>query len=205
MELVITLLLIGWIISGIAGAAKRAAKSSPGPDVFQTVVVPPEHMRQLGATTVVVPPDHVRHIAAPAVITPPVGRFAVFEESTSELEMDELETDELAGDTELQLYREAQAEVRSMEPLDSREVVLMSTEARPLPAFAQSLEHEVDWTVEHERFHQRYVDRKAPAHHAQRGLMDDMRDPAMLRRAVLMAEILGPPVGLHGSADPADR
>ncbi|HEY0025640.1 MAG TPA: hypothetical protein VGB24_22325 [Longimicrobium sp.] len=185
MELIITLLVIGWIVSGIAGAAKRAGKQVPPPAVFQTIVVPPEH---------------VRHIAAPAVIAPPAGRFAVFEESTSELD-----TDELADDTELQLYREAQAEVHSMEPLDSREVVLTTTEARPLPVRAESLEHEVDWTVEHERFHQRYVDRKAPAHHAQRGLMDDMRDPAMLRRAVLMAEILGPPVGLHGSTDPADR
>ena len=185
MGVIITLLVIGWIISGIVGAARRAPKKVPGPDVFQPVVVRPEHMRQIGTL---------------AVITPPQGRFAVFEESTSELE-----TDELAGDTELQLYREAQAEVRSMEPLDSREVVLMSTEARLVPVRAESLEQEVDWTVEHERFHRRYVDRKAPAHHAQHGLMDDMRDPAMLRRAVLMAEILGPPVGLRGSADPADR
>jgi hypothetical protein len=184
MEVIFTLLVIFWIVSGIVSAANRA-KKVPGPDVFQTVVVPPEH---------------VRHLAAPAVTTLPPGRFAVFEESTSEFD-----TDELAGDTELQLYREAQAEVRSMEPLDSREVVLTTTEARPLPVRVESLEHEVDWTAEHERFHQRYVDRKAPAHHAQRGLMDDMRDPGMLRRAVLMAEILGPPVGLHGSADPADR
>ena len=185
MEIIFTLLVIFWIVSGIVSAANRAAKKVPGPDVFQAVVVPPEH---------------VRHIAAPAASAPPAGRFAVFEESTSELD-----ADELAGDTELQLYREAQAEVRSMEPLESREVVLTTTEARPLPALAESLEHEVDWTEEHERFHQRYVDRKAPAHHARRGLMDDMRDPAMLRRAVLMAEILGPPVGLNGSADPADR
>lgn len=185
MEAIITLLVIFWIVSGIVSAVNRAAKKVPGPDVFQAVVVPPEQ---------------VRHIAAPAVITPPAGRFAVFEESTSELD-----SDELAGDTELQLYREAQAEVRSMEPLESGEVVLTTTEARPLPVQAESLEQEVDWTAEHERFHQRYVDRKAPAHLAQRGLMDDMRDPAMLRRAVLMAEILGPPVGLHGATDPADR
>ncbi len=185
MEIIFTVLVIFWIVSGIVSAANRAAKKVPGPDVFQTVVVPPEH---------------VRHIAAGPTPAPVAGRFAVFEESTSELEMDEL-----AGDTELQLYRQAQAEVRSMEPLESREVVLTTTEARPLPALAESLEHEVDWTEEHERFHQRYVDRKAPAHHAQRGLMDDMRDPAMLRRAVLMAEILGPPVGLHGATDPADR
>lgn len=184
MEIIFTLLVIFWIVSGIVSAANRA-KKVPGPDVVQTVVVPPEHVRQ---------------IAAPAAIAPPVGRFAVFEESTSELD-----ADELAGDMELQLYREAQAEVHSMEPLESHEVVLMSTEARPVPARAESLEQEVDWTAEHERFHQRYVDRKAPAHHAQRGLMDDMRDPAMLRRAMLMAEILAPPVGLHGSADPADR
>ena len=198
MEAIITLLVIGWIISGMVGAAKRAAKQVPPPDVFQGVVVPPEHLRQLGATTVVVPPEHVRHVAAAP--RPVAGRFAVFEESTSEFD-----TDELAGDTELQLYRETQAEVRSMEPLNSREVVLTTTEARPLPAVAESLEHEVDWTEEHERFHRRYVDRKAPAHHAQHGLLDDMRDPAMLRRAVLMAEILGPPVGLHGLGDPADR
>lgn len=184
MEIIFTLLVIFWIASGIVSAANRAKKAPP-PAVFQTVVVPPEH---------------VRHIAAGPTPTPVAGRFAVFEESTSELD-----ADELAGDMELQLYREAQAEVYSMEPLESREVVLMTTEARPVPVRAESLEQEVDWTAEHERFHQRYVDRKAPPHHAQRGLMDDMRDPAMLRRAVLMAEILGPPVGMHGSADPADR
>jgi hypothetical protein len=83
--------------------------------------------------------------------------------------------------------------------------VLTTTEARPLPVVAESLEGEVDWTVEHERFHKRYVDVNAPPHHARHGLMDDMRDPAMLRRAMLMAEILGPPVGLHSAADPADR
>jgi hypothetical protein len=56
-----------------------------------------------------------------------------------------------------------------------------------------TLEHEVDWEVEHERFHQRYVDVHSTGSAARHGLLDELRDPAAVRRAVLMAEILGPP------------
>ena len=186
MEFLIIVAVLIWIVAGVINGAVRQAKAKlPPPEVYQAVVVPPEH---------------VRHLAAPAAVPVSAGRFAVFEESTSEYD-----ADELAGDTELQLYRQAQAEVHSMEPLESRDTVLTTIEARPLPEAPVTLEHEVDWTAEHERFHQRYVDAKAPPHLAQRGLLDDMRDPAMVRRAVLMAEILGPPVGVHGIADPADR
>lgn len=182
MEVLIGLALIGWIVSGIVGGARKVARALPPPQVFQAVVVPPEHVRQLTA------PQR------------PASPYAVFEGSTSEYD-----ADELADDHDLQLYRRAQAEVSSMEPLESADVVLTTVEARPLPEAPQTIEHEVDWTAEHERFHQRYVDRHEPAHHAQRGLLDDMRDPAMLRRAILMSEILGPPVALRPPSDPADR
>jgi hypothetical protein len=51
--------------------------------------------------------------------------------------------------------------------------------------------------VEHERFHHRYVDRHSAGSAARHGLLDEMRDPGALRRAVLMAEILGPPRSLR--------
>ncbi len=66
------------------------------------------------------------------------------------------------------------------------------TVAEPKP-----LEAEVDWTQEHERFHQRYMSGGKPAGSGRRAspTLRRLRDPATLRQAILMAEILGPPRG----------
>ena len=59
------------------------------------------------------------------------------------------------------------------------------------------LEAEVDWTQEHERFHQRYMTGGKPAAVGRRAspALRALRDPRSLRQAVLMAEVLGPPRG----------
>lgn len=171
----IIFMIVLWIIISVvaqnAAKAKQArAQSQLPPDFFGTFNLPPEHVRQVGAV--------------PAAVLPARSGS---EESTSELMWDET-----AADHDLNLDH---AEVISLEPT---EAPAFSVEARPLPGPARSLETEVDWEVEHERFHKRYVDARAPTLAAAHGLLDDLRDPATARRAVLMAEILGPPVSLRG-------
>lgn len=171
----IVFMIVLWIIIAVvtqnAARAKQAqARAQLPPDFFGTFNLPPEHVRQ------------VEGVAA-AVLPARSGS----EESTSELMWDET-----AADHDLDLDH---AEVISLEPT---EVAAVSVEARPLRGPAQSLETEVDWEVEHERFHKRYVDARAPTLAAAHGLLDDLRDRDTARRAVLMAEILGPPVSLRG-------
>ena len=165
----LVLLFIGWILwSIVATAAKNAeAKKLPPPAFYDPSQVPPEHLLQVGP--------------APATLLP--ARVPM-EESSSELLWDELE-----GDTEL--------DEPGMQVVSLESTAEMSVEARPLPAEAASLEREVDWEQEHELFHRKYVDGHSAGSAARHGLLDQMRDPGALRRAVLMAEILGPPRSLR--------
>lgn len=96
--------------------------------------------------------------------------------------------DELATDRELVLAEEEASREIRVDP---------STFVRPLPGPAQSRERAVNWTREHDRFHQKYVDRPMEAPVDVHELRDELRDPAALRRAVIAAEILGPPVSLR--------
>jgi hypothetical protein len=171
MEFLI-LLFVGWMIwSAVGNAAKNAkAKQLPPSAFYDPSQVPPEHVLQLGP--------------APAAVLPvrPAS-----EESTSELMWDEL-----AGDTEVDATGATPAEVVALEATTE-----MSVAARPERGEAVSLEHEVDWEAEHEIFHRKYVDGHSTGSAARHGLLDEMRDPGALRRAVLMAEILGPPKSLR--------
>jgi hypothetical protein len=164
-------LFIAWMIwTAVGKAAKNArAKQLPGseptlPDWY--VLAQSEHVRMVGGSK-------------PAAVLP--ARTAT-EESSSELMWDEL-----AGDRELDATGATPAEVVSLE---STEVVLPS---EPVGHGDVTLEREVDWEAEHERFHRRYVDVHSTGSAARHGLLDELRDPAAVRRAVLMAEILGPP------------
>jgi hypothetical protein len=170
MELLV-FLFIGWILwTAVANAARNAkGKQLPGseptvPDWY--VLAESEHVRMVGG-------------ARPAAVLP--ARTAS-EESSSELMWDEL-----AGDRELDATGATPAEVVSLE---STEVVLPS---EALGRDVVTLEREVDWEAEHELFHRRYVDVHSTGSAARHGLLDELRDPAAVRRAVLMAEILGPP------------
>ncbi|HEU0298108.1 MAG TPA: hypothetical protein VFR37_01615, partial [Longimicrobium sp.] len=150
-------------------AKKSRQQQLPPPAFFDPSQVPAEHVIQLGApASVLLAGSH--------------------EESSSEQMWDET-----AGDTELDASGTAPAEVVSLESTD----VVIPADAVQGHAVV-SLEQEVDWEAEHTRFHQRYVDvhpaDRTPAH----GLMDELRDPASLRRAVLLAEILGSPKSMRG-------
>jgi hypothetical protein len=164
----LVLLFIGWMIwSAVGNAAKNAKAKLPPAALYDPSQVPPEHLLQVSP--------------APAALLP--ARVPT-EESSSELLWDELE-----GDTEL---NEPGLQVVSLESTAD-----MSVEARPMPGEAVTLEHEVDWEQEHELFHRKYVDGHSTGSAARHGLLDEMRDPGALRRAVLMAEILGPPKSLR--------
>jgi hypothetical protein len=170
MEFLI-LLFIGWMIwSAVATAAKKGKDGLPPGE--PTV---PDWYKLAEASL-----DKVRMVSPPPPALLP-ARTAT-EESSSELLWDET-----AGDTELDASGATPAEVVSLE---STEVAIPAERAAPALV---SLEHEVDWEVEHENFHRRYVDGHSAGSAARHGLLDELRDPAVLRRAVLMAEILGPP------------
>lgn len=168
MEFIVFLVFVWILVSAIRNAArKQQARVVPPPDFFGTHTIPAEHVRYVGPA-----PAAVRLARAPT------------EESSSELLVDET-----AADHDLNLDH---AEVVSLEVVPA-----MSVAPRPLPGAAASLETEVDWEAEHERFHRRYVDARQAAPASAHGLMDELRDPAGARRAVLMAEILGPPVSMR--------
>lgn len=174
MEFLI-LLFIGWIMwSVVVSAAKKQQTQLPPPEQ-PTVpdwysLAESEHVRMVGG-------------AQPAAVLPV---RAPMEESSSELPWDEL-----AHDTELAAFGAPPVDVVSLESTD-----VMPPPERLAPTIV-SLEQEVDRETEHENFHRRYVDARAAGASARYGLLDEMRDPAALRRAVLMAEILGPPRSLR--------
>ena len=170
MDFLFLLFLVFIIWSVVRAEAKKAkAKQLPPPAFFDRSQVPAEHQLVLGQ--------------APAAA---LSAGASAEESTSEQWRDEV-----AGDTELGIT-EAPGQPVTLET----EVVI------PPPVTAGhgvlSLEHEVDWEAEHTRFHHRYVDVRSADRTPAHGLMDELRDPAALRRAVLLAEILGPPKSMRG-------
>jgi hypothetical protein len=169
MGFLIFLVFVFIVVSMMRNAAQKQAKIVLPPDFFGTHNLPPEHVRQVGAV--------------PAAVLP---ARAASEESSSEVMWDEA-----AGDQELNLDALAEAATRA------RPAEGMSVAARPLPAEPATLETEVDWEAEHDRFHRRYVDARAPSLAAAHGLLDELRDPAGARRAVLLAEILGPPVSMR--------
>ncbi len=88
------------------------------------------------------------------------------------------------------------AEAVSLEPVTRVEAV-----RRPLPTPVASLDlAEVDRGAEHERFHRKIVPRvprtPRPALRSD-GLRDQLRSRSEVRRAVILAEVLGPPRSLR--------
>ncbi|HEX5725892.1 MAG TPA: hypothetical protein VFX98_10535 [Longimicrobiaceae bacterium] len=125
---------------------------------------------------------------------PQDGRFAGWgawpgEESTSEEVLDEAEPEEGTAPTE------SAAATLEVAETDRWQAGL---EEIPAGHGVVSLEQEtVDWTREHERFHQRYVDAAGTPLPATHGALDVLREPNALRKAVLLAEVLGPPRALR--------
>jgi hypothetical protein len=178
-------LFVGWFIWSVVGnAAKNArAKQLPPPAFYDPSQVPPEHVLRVEPDT----SQMVARLRARMKEDAVLPARTASEESTSELMWDET-----AGDTEVDATGATPAEVVALEATEG-----MSVEARPMPGEAVTLEHEVDWEAEHEVFHRKYVDGHSTGSAARHGLLDEMRDPGALRRAVLMAEILGPPKSLR--------
>jgi hypothetical protein len=81
-----------------------------------------------------------------------------------------------------------------------RPPVVVSRTPPPVPVpQVRSLEAlEVDWSAERERFRSRYlVAAPAPKRAETPRLLPDLRDPAEIRRALVMAEVFGPPRSLR--------
>jgi hypothetical protein len=181
MGFIVFVVVVFIVVSVIRGAAARVqaqARMVLPPDFFGTQSLPEGHVRHVGGGEAIV--------SAPGMVSAPamIPAAAMGEESSSEQIGDETAYDH---DQDL-----SAAEVVTLEALP-----VMSTAPRAIPVRTETLEHEVDWNAEHDRFHKRYVDAKAPVAAASHGLMDELRDPAGARRAVLMAEILGPPVSMR--------
>ncbi|HEU0012412.1 MAG TPA: hypothetical protein VFQ45_01945 [Longimicrobium sp.] len=135
--------------------------------------------------------EHRRALPAGAAHPEPDSAFAVFH---WEADAHDSDRDEVATDAELNL--DEVTRVVSREDALVSETALAVAEPRALTDASATLEHEVDWEVEHERFHKRYVDARAAAAPPIHTLLGDLRDdPHALRRAILLAEVLGPPVG----------
>lgn len=181
----LVLLFIGWIIWSIVGNAAKNAKARElvPPAFYDPSQLPPEHVPRVEPDTA----QMVARLRARMQEDAVLPARAASEESSSELMWDELE-----GDSEVDATGSTPAEIVRLEATE-----VTSTTARPMPGEAVSLEHEVDWEQEHVRFHKKYVDGHSAGSAARHGLLDEMRDPGALRRAVLMAEILGPPRSLR--------
>ena len=175
MGFLVTVFLVFVFISILrrAGEAAKRVKATLPPELWDPSAVPPSHVLRLGDSS--------------AAALPTFGAAHVVEEESSS----ELMTDETRYDHDLALAEEG-------DPLE-RPLPVLSTAPRPLPEAPATLEHEVDWEQEHEIFHRRYVDARPVAAHTAHGLMDELRDPHAARRAVLLAEILGPPLSMRDS------
>lgn len=170
MGFLVFLVFVFIVISVMRDAAKKQTKVVLPPDFFGTHTLPPEHVRHVGGGPGMV--------SAPAMV--PAGAR---EESSSEAI-----GDETAYDHDLNL---GAAEVVSLEQ------GVRSVAPRLQPDRSATMETEVDWNAEHDRFHKRYVDVRPDDRPAAHGLMDELRNPAGARRAILLAEILGPPVSMR--------
>jgi hypothetical protein len=89
------------------------------------------------------------------------------------------------------------AEGASAEPVETASWEATAKAPRPEPVRAVLETAEVDWNAEHDRFHKRYVDGQSAPAARRSGVLSGMRGRGALRRAVLAAEILGPPRSLR--------
>ena len=107
-------------------------------------------------------------------------------------EWQEWEEDEEAGVEALPVDDRSAEVIHPVEAVSLEPVAPVPLPVRPVLETAQ-----VDRSLEHRRFHERFVERhEAPAPAADT-LAARLRHPGELRRAVLLAEILGPPRALR--------
>ncbi|HEX7242737.1 MAG TPA: hypothetical protein VF263_20785 [Longimicrobiaceae bacterium] len=131
---------------------------------------------------------------APVAVPEPVGGWGDWPGDEEEADEEDEALDEVAGDHDLDVDSIHTAEAMSLEPISASEGVVRALPA-PLPASLDVLV--VDRSGEHERFHRRIAALAAPAPRPDR-LADHLRSRSEVRRAILLAEALGPPKSLRG-------
>ncbi|HEV2735661.1 MAG TPA: hypothetical protein VGV85_12525, partial [Longimicrobiaceae bacterium] len=141
-----------------------------------------------------VPAEAPTRLPAPARATlpTPVGGWSAgwgqWPEGASEEAVDEEDAEDeeaIVGDHDLAADSIHTREAISLEPVTASEVAL-----RPLPEAPVALDAEVDRGREHLRFHDKYFKPGSPPPRMDR-LADHLRSRAEVRRAILLAEVLG--------------
>jgi hypothetical protein len=151
------------------------------------------------------PADLQPRLPAPerATLPTPVGGWSAgwgqWPEGAPEAAEDEEYTEDeeaIVGDHDLAADSIHTREAISLEPVTASEVAL-----RPLPEAPVGLDTlEVDRGREHLRFHDKYFKAAPPPPRPDR-LADHLRSRDEVRRAILLAEVLGPPRSLRGLED----
>lgn len=173
--------------------------------LFQKPAPPPPPVPRSDAPA---PPDLQAPLPAPARATLPApagagggwsAGWGQWPEGASE-EEDAAEEGTLeegvAGDHDLAADSIHTREAISLEPVTTAEGLV-----RPLPEAPVGLDTvPVDWNREHVRFHDKYFKAAPPPARTDR-LADHLRSRAEVRRAILLAEVLGPPRSLRGLED----
>lgn len=118
------------------------------------------------------------------------GEWSGLEADTDE-DAAELAGEDIAGDHDLGADSIHTREAISLEP-----VTLEEATVRPLPVTVSLEATQVDRSAEHQRFHQKYFKAPPPRPRSDR-LADHLRSRREVRRAVLLAEVLGPPRALR--------
>jgi hypothetical protein len=190
------LLFIGaMFLVGIVGNVVQSAKKKdqPPPPVRRRPRRDPDALARAQGGAVLVPTGPVRRLPGrfpvepePAWGVPVAVAAGGREESTSELPV--------ADPAGLEVILPFEAV--TLEPL---ELAGWDQGAKPRPEPVRRTQDAtvVDWTAEHERFHQKYVDVRAAAPPATHGALDSLRGRKALRQAILTAEVLGPPRALR--------
>ena len=165
---------------------------------------PPAPPPSLPRSDAPAPPDLQARLPAPerATLPTPVGGWSAgwgqWPEGAPEEAEDEEEVEDeeaIVGDHDLAADSIHTREAISLEPVTASEVAL-----RPLPEAPVALDAEVDRSREHLRFHDKYFKPAPPPPRLDR-LADHLRSRAEVRRAILLAEVLGPPRSLRGLED----
>lgn len=108
----------------------------------------------------------------------------------------EAEEEEEEEETALQRYDRGTGPLRTAEPVTLEPVAVRDVAPRPVPVVVSLEETRVDRKAEHQRFHRKL---SAPARARPRAdrLADHLDTRRELRRAVLLAEVMGPPRSLR--------
>lgn len=185
MEFLFVLFLL-FIGARVVGALSNQGQGNALPPRAEAAPGEEEQVIRLGPLTIRVPPE-ARQAQLPA---PPPAPDAWWDEAHGEEH-----AAEPVPDFEAAVYEPDSVEIAPYEPPVEARVT-----TRPLRPEAVSMELEVDRAAEHSRFHAR-IERAPEAERSRRPAahetLGDLRGADALRRAVLAAEVLGPPRALR--------